>query len=96
MMSKVRTRVVIAGRVQGVFYRATMREYARAVNVNGWVKNRSDGKVEALLEGEKRDVEMLIRWCHQGPPGARVSAVEEKIEQYTGEYLGFEIKHWNW
>ena len=95
-MSKVRKRVVIAGRVQGVFYRATMREYARSVNVYGWVKNRRDGKVEALLEGEEKNVEMLIRWCRQGPPGARVSTVEANTEQYSGEYSGFEIKHWGW
>ena len=95
-MAKVRTRVIISGRVQGVFYRATMREYAQALNVNGWVKNRHDGKVEALLEGEKRDMERLIHWCRQGPPGARVSAVEEKTEPYTGEYSRFEIKHWSW
>ena len=95
-MAKARKRVVIAGRVQGVFYRVTMREYAQALNVNGLVKNRHDGKVEALLEGEEEDVEMLIRWCHQGPPGARVSTVKVKTEQYTGEYSGFEIKHWSW
>ncbi|UCF95826.1 MAG: acylphosphatase [Spirochaetaceae bacterium] len=95
-MAKVRKRVVIAGRVQGVFYRVTMREYAQALNVNGWVKNRHDGKVEALLEGEVEDLEKLIRWCYQGPPGARVSAVKVKTEQYTGEYAGFEIKHWGW
>ena len=95
-MAKVRRRLVIAGRVQGVFYRVTMREYAHSLNVHGWVKNRHDGKVEALLEGEEEDVEMLIRWCRQGPPGARVSAVEVLTEPYTGEYSGFEVKHWGW
>jgi len=95
-VAKVKKRVLIAGRVTGVFYRATMREHARALNVNGWVKNRHDGKVEALLEGEEKDVEKLIRWCHQGPPGAWVSTVKVKTEQYTGEYSGFGIKHWGW
>ena len=95
-MAKIRTRVIVAGRVQGVFYRITMREHAQVLNVNGWVKNRHDGKVEALLEGEEEDVEKLIRWCHQGPPGARVSTVKAIPEQYTGEYTGFLVKHWSW
>jgi acylphosphatase len=88
---KVRAHVVISGRVQGVFFRAHTRDFARKFNVNGWVKNRSDGKVEALLEGDQEDVKAVIDWCKDGPPGAHVSGVDVKWESYVGEFNGFEI-----
>ena len=71
----VRVRVVVTGRVQGVFYRDSCREEARALGVGGWVRNRSDGAVEAEFEGPRAAVERLVSWCGQGPPRARVDAV---------------------
>jgi len=70
------TRVVIRGRVQGVFFRVGCAERARAAGVTGWVRNRPDGSVEALLQGEATAVEAVLAWCRTGPPGARVDAID--------------------
>lgn len=90
-MSNVRAHVVISGRVQGVFYRAHTRDYAGKFGVRGWVRNRHDGKVEAVFEGKEEDVKALLDWCNDGPPGAYVSGVDVKWEGYKGEFKGFEI-----
>ena len=65
-------RVTIRGRVQGVGYRDAMVDAADAFGVCGWVRNRGDGAVEALLQGEDAAVERLLAWCRRGPPAARV------------------------
>ena len=67
--------LVIHGRVQGVGYRMAMAEAASALGVTGWVRNRSDGTVEALVQGDDAVVERLLAWCRRGPPGARVAEV---------------------
>lgn len=85
MNDLVRAHVHISGRVQGVFYRASCQEQARHLGLNGWVCNLPDGRVEAVLEGEKSVVEEMIRWCHKGPPGAAVSGVERVWETPRGE-----------
>lgn len=90
-MAKARAHVVISGRVQGVFFRAHTRDIATKFNVNGWVKNRDDGKVEALLEGDEENVKAVLDWCQDGPPSARVSGVDTKWEDYKGEFKRFEI-----
>jgi acylphosphatase len=74
--ARVRVRVVVTGRVQGVFFRDGCREQARAEGVGGWVRNRGDGAVEAEFEGSRPAVERLIGWCRSGPARARVDAVE--------------------
>jgi acylphosphatase len=71
----VARRVIVRGRVQGVGYRYAMIEAARTLRVSGWVRNRRDGTVEALVQGEPEAVEHLLAWCHSGPPSARVTAV---------------------
>lgn len=88
---KVRARVVIAGRVQGVFFRYNTREMANLLHVFGWVKNRWDGKVEAVFEGERERVEEMIEWCHKGPPGAYVHRVDIEWGEYLGEFDQFSI-----
>lgn len=90
-MPKTRAHVVMSGRVQGVFFRAHTRDIARESNVNGWVKNRDDGKVEALFEGDEEDVKAVLDWCQDGPPNARVSGVDTKWEDYKGEFKRFDI-----
>ncbi len=75
MITKLLT---IHGRVQGVFYRESMRQEAMRLGVTGWVRNRKNGTVEALIQGEAPLVADLIAWCHQGPPAAKVEKVEEK------------------
>lgn len=91
---KVRAHVYISGRVQGVFFRDSTRQKARELGVRGWVKNLPDGRVEAVFEGDREAVEALIRWCHVGPPLARVEKVEVQYEPYLGEFDDFEIRWW--
>ncbi|MBW1917399.1 MAG: acylphosphatase [Deltaproteobacteria bacterium] len=87
----VRARVLIDGMVQGVFFRAHTRDQARRYGVNGWVRNLPSGEVEALFEGDKRAVEQVIAWCHQGPPSAWVKEVKIQWEPYLGDQSGFQI-----
>lgn len=90
-MEKVRARVIIDGRVQGVFFRAHAQEMAYLLNLKGWVKNRRDGRVEALLEGDRDTVEQMIQWCHRGPPQAKVTSVLITWEDFIGEFKDFSI-----
>jgi acylphosphatase len=76
--------VVIHGRVQGVFFRDTMRRRAEARGVTGWVTNRGDGTVEAALEGRRADIEALLGFCKQGPSGADVQRVDVRDEEPEG------------
>jgi len=92
-MENVRARVIIEGRVQGVFFRHHTQEIAYKLNVKGWVKNRRDGSVEALFEGDKESVEQIIQWCHRGPSEARVMNVRTSRENYTGEFEDFSINY---
>jgi len=93
MKMKVRAHVYVSGRVQGVFFRANTQRVATQNNVTGWVRNLPDGRVEAVFEGEMKDVEKVIEWCHRGPPAARVDKVEVIWEDYKGEFSGFEIRY---
>jgi len=90
---KVRAHVFVSGRVQGVFFRSETEDEADRRNVTGWVRNTSDGRVEAIFEGEKEDVEKLIDFCRRGPPGARVTKVDVQWEDYTGDFKNFEIRY---
>ncbi len=90
-MVKIRTHVYITGKVQGVYFRQNMRNIARKHNVNGWVKNLKDGRVEAVFEGEEDNVHQVIEWCHIGPTGARVDDVDVIYEEYRGEFDSFDI-----
>jgi acylphosphatase len=87
----MRARIAIAGRVQGVYFRASARDVARTQRLSGWVRNRPNGDVEAVVEGEEGAVRAFIAWCHQGPPGAYVTAVQVFSEPYTGEFQGFRV-----
>lgn len=85
MADRIARRVVVTGRVQGVFYRDTCREQAQAAGVDGWVRNRAGGEVEAWFEGGPQDVERLVAWCREGPSSARVDSVEVSEESPTGD-----------
>lgn len=87
-----RVRVLVCGRVQGVFFRAATSEQARALGVCGWVRNRSDGQVEIVAEGRASNVEAFLMWCQQGPPRARVDRVEVVDEIPCEEFVGFEVR----
>ncbi|MDQ6815963.1 MAG: acylphosphatase [Actinomycetota bacterium] len=87
----VRRRVVVHGHVQGVFFRDSVRERARAHGVSGWVCNRSDGAVEAVLEGPADAVDRVARFCETGPPGARVDGTAVNEEEPEG-IRGFQVR----
>ena len=90
---RVKAHVFISGRVQGVFFRYETKRIALRLGVSGWIRNLPDGRVEAVFEGEKSDVEEMIRFCHVGPPGAIVKNVKVIWEQPTGEFQGFQIRY---
>jgi len=92
-MEIARLHIVIEGIVQGVFYRASTIEESSKLGLTGWVKNCSDGRVEAVFEGEIDKIEQIVEWCKKGPPGAVVSNVETVLERATGEYDSFTIKY---
>jgi acylphosphatase len=87
----VRARLLISGRVQGVYFRAAARQEAQAQQLTGWVRNRPDGHVEAVVEGEEAAVQRFVAWCHSGPPGAQVTAVQVTIEPSSGVFDDFRI-----
>jgi acylphosphatase len=77
----IRRRVVVHGLVQGVFFRETTRRRAVSTGVAGWVRNRPDGTVEAVFEGEREAVERLVAFCREGPRGARVDRLDVEAEE---------------
>lgn len=81
---------MISGRVQGVFFRQSARDLAERHGLSGWIRNRADGRVEAVFEGAPPDVEHAVRWCRQGPSGAQVSGFEGQDELPTNE-AGFRV-----
>ena len=87
---KITRRLSIAGRVQGVGFRYSMERKARALGVAGWVRNRREGGVEAVVQGSAEAVEAIISWARSGPPGALVTDVRE--EDATGDYQTFETR----
>jgi acylphosphatase len=91
MPATSRTRVVVSGQVQGVFFRDSCRERAEAAGLSGWVRNLDDGRVEAVFEGDRDAVAGLVRWCAEGPEKAAVRDVQSVEETPTGE-RGFTIR----
>jgi acylphosphatase len=87
----VRRRVVVHGRVQGVFFRDSCERMARSVGVSGWVRNRNDGAVEAAFEGDADAVDRMVEWMRQGPRRADVQRVEVTDEDPMGE-SGFRVR----
>ena len=91
MADRVRARIVVSGRVQGVAFRQSTADEADRLGVNGWVRNLPDGRVEAEAEGERAAVDALVRWCHAGPPAARVDRVEVEWKAPAGG-AGFSVR----
>ena len=88
---KARARVLVRGRVQGVFFRDHTRTWAGSLGVNGWVRNLRDGSVEVLAEGDREKIEGLIARLKEGPPLARVETVDVAWEDFQGEFRDFRI-----
>ncbi len=88
---RIRRRITVHGRVQGVFFRDSVRQRARSHNVDGWACNRPDGAVEAVFEGKPEDVERLVEFAKTGPRQAEVESVEVREEKPEG-LAGFDIR----
>ncbi len=88
----IQRRVLVSGRVQGVFFRAaTLEEAQKYPSLCGFVRNRDDGTVEALFAGDEKEVESMISWCKKGPPRARVSELKIKEEEFNSQLKKFYI-----
>ena len=88
---KVRVHVFISGKVQGVFFRSETRYQANRWKITGWTQNLSDGRVEAVFEGEKENIEKLLNFCKKGPLRAEVTNIDITWENYTGKFNAFKI-----
>lgn len=86
--------LMIHGRVQGVWFRATTREMAEKYKIKGWVRNTADGSVEAHIQGEGSAVDKMLSWCRQGPPGARVDDVDVSDVDPVDDYKAFNIRYY--
>jgi len=90
-MAQKRIHLMIRGRVQGVYFRQSSVREARRLGLTGWVKNRPDGSVEVVAEGEEDQVKDFLGWAQHGPSTARVDKVDTRWRSYTGEFASFEI-----
>jgi acylphosphatase len=90
---KLNTHVIISGKVQGVWFRANTKQKAEQLGLTGWVRNTSDGRVEAVFEGEEKLVKEMIQWCHKGPSLAKVEKVEVKNQNLTDGFDNFSVRY---
>jgi acylphosphatase len=90
-MSLKQVHLFVRGRVQGVYFRASAQREARRLGLTGWVKNRADGAVEILAEGDEESIKELIGWAHRGPGASRVDAVDVRWRSFTGDHPDFRI-----
>jgi len=88
----IRAHVLVSGKVQGVFFRSSTKDKAEELGISGWVRNLSDGRVEAIFEGEKEDVDKMVEWCRKGPEYARVTGIDVFMEDYKGEFKDFLLR----
>ena len=90
-MSNSRVRLFVTGKVQGVFFRQSLKVMAKKNNVFGWVKNLKDGRVEAVLEGDEENISRIVEWAYGGPANARVKDVDIRNETFTAEFSKFDV-----
>ena len=93
MSGKKRAHVIVEGRVQGDFFRAYTSENAKRLGLVGWVRNRPEGTVEAIVEGDAGSVDIMLRWFYQGSPGSKVTKVKVQEENPIGDMNSFEIHY---
>ncbi|PXX91742.1 acylphosphatase [Marinobacter vulgaris] len=91
-MSQQRLTMLISGKVQGVYYRASAAEKATELGVTGYAKNLPDGRVELVAEGPSAALSSLRQWCHEGPPAAKVDGIDANESPATGEFTRFETR----
>jgi acylphosphatase len=89
---KNRARLLISGRVQGVWYRGSTKQQADDLKLTGWVRNCESGQVEVVVEGAAGAIDKLISWCRTGPSMARVTDIRIDFDDYRGEFVGFKVK----
>ena len=92
-MIQKRIHIFVTGRVQGVFFRQSTRVMAIKNNVNGWVRNLDDGRVEIVAEGETQNIDNLVTWCKTGPANSRVDEFKLLDEDFIGEFENFQVKY---
>ena len=90
-MSHQRVRLFVTGRVQGVFFRQSLKAKSIQNDVFGWVKNLQDGRVECLLEGNAKNISVLVKWANSGPANAIVENVEVHNEKFDNEFTKFDV-----
>lgn len=90
--NRIRVRLIIEGRVQGVYFRASAVQEARRLGLTGWVMNRSDGSVEVVAEGLQGKIDNLVAWCHHGPAGANVRRVSLHYAPSQDEFERFDVR----
>ena len=93
MLNKTQVKVIISGRVQGVFYRARTKNTADRLGIKGYVKNLPNGSVEAVFQGEQPTVTQMIEWCHKGPAASKVDHVQAKETKILSNFETFEIRY---
>lgn len=86
--------LIIHGRVQGVWFRASTQEVAGKMKIKGWVRNTPDGAVEAHIQGNDAAVDEMFVWCRQGPPGARVDSIDSEEVEPAEEFKAFSIRYY--
>lgn len=91
-MANKRVHLIVRGRVTGVYFRASAQREARRLGITGWVKNRNDGSIEIMAEGEEDSVKEIVGWAHHGPSAARVDSVDVRWRSYMGEFADFRIE----
>lgn len=92
-MATRRLEIVVSGRVQGVWFRASTRNEAHRLGLRGWVRNLPDGRVEAVFEGEEQALAQMLDWSRVGPPGGRVDRVEARWVEPSDEFGGFSVRY---
>lgn len=88
-----RVKILVSGNLQGIFYRAFVKERANELGLTGYVKNTEDKKVEAIVEGHELKINKLIDYCQEGPVGAKIEKVATTTLPYTGEFKEFRVKY---
>ena len=90
-MKRQRVHLLVSGKVQGVFFRQALKVIAKKNNVSGWVRNLIDKRVEAMLEGDSKSVNLVIEWAKIGPANSHVDDIEVSNEEFKNEFSTFEV-----
>ncbi len=90
-MENQRVHIFISGKVQGVFFRQALKVIAKKNNVSGWVRNLPDKRVEAILEGDNKSINSVVKWARVGPANSRVDDIQVSNEEFRNEFSTFEV-----